>query len=273
MHRWRGEVDAICIGIGTALADDPLLTARGGGRHPPADPGRVRLGGEAAARQQAGADRAGGAARGGRVARRRTAVARKRCARPAPRGRGRRAAPSRSAWSTRSTSSAALGIQSMLLEGGPRLAGSFLDAGEIDEMRLFVAPIAVGGRAARAPFEGEGSDSIADAQQALARRSSRVDEDVLIQARLQGVVATAPLFTGLVQELGRRRRGRAAATAAARVCGSGRLCRRAIRRRFGARQRRLPHGDGAGAPEFGADLSAETLSRSSLGGARRRATA
>jgi diaminohydroxyphosphoribosylaminopyrimidine deaminase/5-amino-6-(5-phosphoribosylamino)uracil reductase len=28
VHRWRAESDAIAIGIGTALADDPLLTAR-----------------------------------------------------------------------------------------------------------------------------------------------------------------------------------------------------------------------------------------------------
>ena len=48
----------------------------------------------------------------------------------------------------------------MLLEGGPRLAGSFLDAGEVDEMRIFIAPIAVGGRGARMSLEGEGSDSI-----------------------------------------------------------------------------------------------------------------
>ncbi len=28
VHRWRAEADAIAVGIGTALADDPLLTAR-----------------------------------------------------------------------------------------------------------------------------------------------------------------------------------------------------------------------------------------------------
>ena len=38
------------------------------------------------------------------------------------------------------------GVTSILLEGGPRLAGAFLDAGEIDEVRLFLAPILLGGR-------------------------------------------------------------------------------------------------------------------------------
>jgi diaminohydroxyphosphoribosylaminopyrimidine deaminase/5-amino-6-(5-phosphoribosylamino)uracil reductase len=28
VHRWRAESDVVCVGIGTALADDPLLTAR-----------------------------------------------------------------------------------------------------------------------------------------------------------------------------------------------------------------------------------------------------
>ena len=52
-------------------------------------------------------------------------------------------------------------------------------------MRLFVAPIALGGRGARALFEGEGSGSIAEAQQALTVDVEMIDEDVLITARLR----------------------------------------------------------------------------------------
>jgi diaminohydroxyphosphoribosylaminopyrimidine deaminase/5-amino-6-(5-phosphoribosylamino)uracil reductase len=35
VHEWRAESDAIAVGIGTALADDPLLTARIDGAHQP----------------------------------------------------------------------------------------------------------------------------------------------------------------------------------------------------------------------------------------------
>src|SRR5690348_10966170 len=35
VHRWRAESDAIAVGIGTALADDPLLTARVDGARQP----------------------------------------------------------------------------------------------------------------------------------------------------------------------------------------------------------------------------------------------
>jgi diaminohydroxyphosphoribosylaminopyrimidine deaminase / 5-amino-6-(5-phosphoribosylamino)uracil reductase len=184
VHRWRAEMDAVCIGIGTALADDPLLTARtdDAARQPrrvvfdsearlPLDSNLVRTAHEIplivvvsrmAARASADALRAAGAeiltaAGGTEIERAQTGL----------------------------NKLGELGIQSVLLEGGPRLAGAFLDAGEIDELRIFVAPIAVGGRSARVPFEGEGSESIEAAQRALSLSSERVGEDILLRGRLK----------------------------------------------------------------------------------------
>ncbi len=68
-------------------------------------------------------------------------------------------------------------IQSLLLEGGPRLVGAFLDAGEIDELRVFIAPIMLGGREARAADRRRGRRvdlrSAADAGHRGASRSAR----------------------------------------------------------------------------------------------------
>ena len=77
------------------------------------------------------------------------------------------------------------GITSILLEGGPRLAGAFFDAGEIDELRLFLAPLVLGGRTARDPLEGEGVETIAEALRALTLECESSSGDVLLSARLR----------------------------------------------------------------------------------------
>jgi diaminohydroxyphosphoribosylaminopyrimidine deaminase/5-amino-6-(5-phosphoribosylamino)uracil reductase len=77
------------------------------------------------------------------------------------------------------------GITSVLLEGGPRLAGAFLDAGEVDAIALFIAPVVVGGASARDPLEGEGAERISDATRALALELVRIGDDVLLQARMR----------------------------------------------------------------------------------------
>jgi diaminohydroxyphosphoribosylaminopyrimidine deaminase / 5-amino-6-(5-phosphoribosylamino)uracil reductase len=184
VHRWRGQVDAVCVGIGTVLADDPLLTARtpevtrqparivfdSEARLPPDsqlartahDARLIVVTSRAAGRSQVDTLRAAGAevvvSSGGNEAERVTDALDK---------------------------LGALGIQSVLLEGGPRLAGSFLDAGEVDEMRIFIAPIAVGGRAARVSVEGEGSDSIEHARQAHSLDVQMSGDDILLCARLE----------------------------------------------------------------------------------------
>jgi diaminohydroxyphosphoribosylaminopyrimidine deaminase / 5-amino-6-(5-phosphoribosylamino)uracil reductase len=79
----------------------------------------------------------------------------------------------------------ARGIQSLLLEGGPHLAGAFLEAGEIDEARMFVAPLMLGGAKAKTAVEGMGVAEIVGAGRALAIEAERLEDDVLIVARFK----------------------------------------------------------------------------------------
>jgi diaminohydroxyphosphoribosylaminopyrimidine deaminase/5-amino-6-(5-phosphoribosylamino)uracil reductase len=76
-------------------------------------------------------------------------------------------------------------IQSLRLEGGPHLAGAFLEAGEIDEARILIAPLMLGGAKAKTAVEGIGLDKIAAAARALAIDAERIEDDVLIVARFK----------------------------------------------------------------------------------------
>ncbi len=142
VHRWRGEADAIAAGIGTILADDPLLTARApGARQPrrvvfdsnartPLDsqllrtldqsPVTILAAPEApservAALREAGAEvlRAEGADPAERVTAALTTLGRQE-------------------------------VTSLFLEGGGTLAAAFAAAAQVDESRTFIAPVLLG---------------------------------------------------------------------------------------------------------------------------------
>ena len=57
-------------------------------------------------------------------------------------------------------------------------------------MRLFLAPILHGGRAARDPLEGEGVERISEALRALTLDCEHVARDLLISAPARMVIAT-----------------------------------------------------------------------------------
>jgi diaminohydroxyphosphoribosylaminopyrimidine deaminase/5-amino-6-(5-phosphoribosylamino)uracil reductase len=76
-------------------------------------------------------------------------------------------------------------VQSLLLEGGPHIAGAFLEAEEIDEARMFIAPILSGGLEARTAVEGMGIGHMAGSPRALHVEVERIEDDVLIVARLK----------------------------------------------------------------------------------------
>lgn len=212
VHTWRAAVDAVCVGIGTAVADDPLLTAR-----------LEDFGPEAALPGAAGPLASGPAISPPQT-------------RPLPTRQPRRvvfdslarlslgarlledapdvpltvvvsrAAP-RAAIDALEIHGAevivatgeneparvrsaldqlgASGVSSLLLEGGPKLAGTFLSAGEIDEIRLFIAPLVIGGRTARDPLESEGVEAVADAVRALTLNCEPIGGDLLVTARIK----------------------------------------------------------------------------------------
>jgi diaminohydroxyphosphoribosylaminopyrimidine deaminase/5-amino-6-(5-phosphoribosylamino)uracil reductase len=56
-------------------------------------------------------------------------------------------------------------IQSVLVEGGPFLAGLLLDAGLVNKTTFFVAPMIIGGQDAPSAIGGDGAEKIADARQ------------------------------------------------------------------------------------------------------------
>jgi diaminohydroxyphosphoribosylaminopyrimidine deaminase/5-amino-6-(5-phosphoribosylamino)uracil reductase len=58
-----------------------------------------------------------------------------------------------------------------------------MDAGEIDEARVFMAPLLVGGSRSRGALDGQGVEMIAEARHALATTVEQIDGDVLVSAR------------------------------------------------------------------------------------------
>jgi diaminohydroxyphosphoribosylaminopyrimidine deaminase/5-amino-6-(5-phosphoribosylamino)uracil reductase len=183
-HAWRAECDAVVVGIGTALADDPLLTSRieGADRQPrrivfdsegrlPLDSQLVMSAPEIPLTVVVSRAAPRTATDGLEIAGADVVVA----------TGENEPARIRSALDQLGAS----GISSLLLEGGPHLAGAFLDAGEVDEMRLFIAPVVIGGTTARDPLEGEGAERIAEATRALSMSFERIADDILISARLR----------------------------------------------------------------------------------------
>jgi diaminohydroxyphosphoribosylaminopyrimidine deaminase / 5-amino-6-(5-phosphoribosylamino)uracil reductase len=75
----------------------------------------------------------------------------------------------------------ARGINEVLVEGGSQILGSFFDAGLVDRIAAFVAPIVVGGQEALGPVGGQGRESMNDAMRVSGASITTFDSDVLIQ--------------------------------------------------------------------------------------------
>ena len=183
-HRLRSHSDAILVGIGTALRDDPALTVRVDPPWP-REPLRVVL--DTRARLPVDArlvtagtpDRVlvitGGDADAARVSALRAAGV---SVIPVDTRGGRvdvRAALG---------ALAARELRAVLVEGGGEVHGSFLDEAVVDRVAFFLAPRLLGGRAATPAIGGDGH-ALKTAPRLVAVDVTRVGDDVLIEGDLE----------------------------------------------------------------------------------------
>ena len=146
VHELRAQADAVAVGMGTVRGESPRLTARDVGAA--RQPRRLAFG-------------HGPLPAGSEL---------ELCDGPLP---------------EELTRLAGEGVQTLLLEGGPTLAGAFLRHGLIDKLLFFVAPKLAGGDDAPGPFGGAAVAAIADALPAARLDARPVGEDVLLTAYLR----------------------------------------------------------------------------------------
>lgn len=184
VHRDRHRFAAIMVGIGTALADDPALTCRlegGPWRQPlrivvdsqgrlPLDALLVRTAQEiptlVAVGPQASAERTGALREAG-------------CSvwasPPAEGGNGAVNLPALL------DHAGSLGIDSILVEGGPALHGAFIDGGLANRVQAYIAPKLFGGASAPGPVAGRGVALPADALRLSSPTVTALGPDLLLE--------------------------------------------------------------------------------------------
>ncbi|HBI45071.1 MAG TPA: bifunctional diaminohydroxyphosphoribosylaminopyrimidine deaminase/5-amino-6-(5-phosphoribosylamino)uracil reductase RibD [Planctomycetales bacterium] len=177
-HKLRGRMDAVIVGIGTALADDLQLTAR-----PPGPRIAIRVILDSNCRLPADSALAKTAREVPTLVAATTQAPPERMAALRSLGCEVLTLPTASGRTDVTALLAELGrrrFTNVLVEGGGAVLGAFLDAGVIDEVHVFIAPRLAGGAAARTPIGGKGVDEIAKALALTELRVEVVDGDVLV---------------------------------------------------------------------------------------------
>ena len=185
VHELRHRFMAILVGIGTAVADDPLLNCRIEGRGV-RQPIRVVVDSNARLSLDSQLVKTAGEYR--------TIVAHTRFA-PEERGKALRETGVEMLLCKEKEGLVDVrnllellgqsGIDSILLEGGGSLNYTFLSEGLADELYAFIAPKIVGGMNAKTPVEGAGMEKMADAINLELENVLNIGHDVLLKLKVK----------------------------------------------------------------------------------------
>ena len=185
VHHLRNEVDAVLVGIGTILRDDPMLTTRLG-TSDQRDPTRVVVDNLARLPLRAQV-----------INRASTAPTILAVSQMAPRARldvlereGVQVlvvpeSPRRVSLGNLMEALGKMGFVSVMIEGGAEINASALQEGIVDKLLLFLAPIIIGGKSTPTAVGGEGIETLRQATRLRNVRIERFGEDILIEGYLR----------------------------------------------------------------------------------------
>ena len=182
VHRLRNQVDAILVGIGTVLRDNPLLTTRiRGGR----DPYRIVLDSRLRIPEEANVI---GKSPSKAVIATTELAPRERIEELEKRGVQILIFESKEGRVDLKSCLSKLGemgMTSLLVEGGSHVNGSFLDEGLIDKLILFLSPKVIGDQQAPGIFGGIGVSNLQEAVGLREIKAKKVGEDVFLEGYLE----------------------------------------------------------------------------------------
>ena len=187
VHQLRQSMDAVMVGIGTVLQDDPLLTVRLSGKKRSRQPLRVIVDSHLKIPWQSQIVRTARQVP--------TLIATTQAASPSKMARLKHAqleilvvkddGEGRVSLKGLMKALAGRGIVSMLLEGGPTLNASALQEGVVDRVLFFFAPKVIGGQKAPGIIGGEGILRIKDAEPLRILKIKRMGADVIMEGGLR----------------------------------------------------------------------------------------
>ncbi len=170
VHGLRGRVDAILVGVGTVLKDDPKLTAK----PEVADRNPLRIVLDSDGRTPSGARVLDGRAPT-------LIVTSEASERTFARAEVLRCGKEEVDLGALLDRLGGRGIQTLLVEGGSTVIWSFLRAGLVDELKVFVGSLVLGGRSTPTLVGGEGAASLSDSIRLALERSERLGDGVLLE--------------------------------------------------------------------------------------------
>lgn len=180
-HCLRACVDAIMVGAGTVLADDPRLTCRlgsGRGGTPHRQPLRIIIDGRGRVPVSSRVFNEPGAT----LLVTEYALPPEKEARLCAKGAHILTLPSPNGGVDVSQLMRRLGeqgITSVLVEGGGVLFGSLLDVGMVDKVMVFVSPLLIGGAEARIAIAGRGIDRLTEATYLEKVKMAPLGQDIM----------------------------------------------------------------------------------------------